>query len=58
MWMILSVSRSMMPYKPYLAECPGLSARPSPPMDKGVPQLLHSVSNFCCLVSQTETMAG
>ena len=37
MWMILLVSRLMMPYEPYLAECPGLSAHPSTPLDKGVP---------------------
>ena len=32
----LLVFKSIIPYDPYLAECPGLSARPSPPMESEV----------------------
>ena len=40
-----------MPYDPYFAECPGLSALPLPPIVKGN---LHVDISFCCLELHTE----
>ena len=54
----LLVFKSMIPYEPYLAECPGLSACPSPPMEREVPWALQCVNNFDRCSLHTETMLG
>ena len=54
---ILFVLRSMMPYEPYFAECPGLSALPSPPIVRGESRDAHSAKSCSCLCFQTDITA-
>ena len=53
----LLLLRSMIPYEPYLAECPGLSALPSPPIVRG-PLDTHSDKSDVWLSFHTDNIAG
>ena len=55
---MLLVLNSMMPYEPYFAECPGLSAIPSLPIASGESRDAHSAKRFSYLSFQTDITAG
>ena len=46
-----------MPYEPYFAEYPGLSALPSPPIVRGESRDAHSAKSCSCLCFQTDITA-
>ena len=43
----------MMPYEPYFAECPGLTALPSPPIASEHSHDAHLAKRFTCLSFHT-----
>lgn len=58
MSMTMPSSKSMVLYEPYLAEWPGESARPSPPMTRGCPFCWHRLTYSICWLFHTRAMEG